>query len=142
MGIVNLVGAIVLGLWLAWCATFQFLSVSTEAEIVGTSQEQRTGRWGRKFTLTYGEVRYFDQEGKAHTDKVQLFGRPEDGRRIPVRYLPSSPDDCRSDTFWGIWGLSVFMTGFFVVTANLPSLRKRWRVRRATRRKPPAQSAP
>jgi hypothetical protein len=29
-------GAIVLGGWLAWCAIFQFLGVSTQAEVIRT----------------------------------------------------------------------------------------------------------
>ena len=133
-------GAMVLGGWLAWCAIFQFLGVSTEAEVIQTYVEHR-GWWrkGGRDSYTYGDVRYVDTEGRTHTKRLQLSGETSVGRKIPVRYLTYQPDDCRRDSFWGIWGLSVLVTAVLVVSYRLPRLSKRWRVRRAMRPKPSYQ---
>ena len=108
-----------LGGWLAWCAYFQLAGVPVDAEITSLRVEQHRSRRGRKTTHTYGIVRYADQTGKMHTDEVELYGHPVVGRKTPVRYLPSRPDDCRRDDFWEIWGLAVMISGFFALFLGL-----------------------
>ena len=116
---VTWLGVVFLGGWLAWCATLQFAGIPVEAEIISTRTEQHRSRRGRKYSETYGVVRYADQAGKAHTDELQLYGNAAVGRKIPVRYLPSRPDDCRRDDFWGIWGLAVMVSGVFALIVGL-----------------------
>ena len=127
-------GAIFLGGWLVWCAMFQFTGIPTEAEILETHEERRTGRRGRKHTETYGMVRYLDQAGRPHTDKLQLYAGAAPGRKIAVRYLPSQPERCRQDDFWGIWGLAVMFSGFFALTIGLIWLGERMRRERIRQR--------
>ncbi|NBV53932.1 MAG: DUF3592 domain-containing protein [Verrucomicrobia bacterium] len=124
---VTWLGAIFLGGWLFWCAVFQLTGVPTEAEILETHEERRSGRRGRKHTETYGVVRYVDQEGQVRKDKLRLYAGAAPGRKIAVRYLPSQPDTCRQDDFWGIWGLAVMFSGFFALTIGLIRIGERMR---------------
>lgn len=112
-------GGLALAGWLAWCATLQFAGIATEAEIVSTRTEQRRTRKGRRHTDTYGIVRYADQTGQPHTAEMRIYGHAAVGRKIPVRYLPSRPDECRHDDFWGIWGLAVMVSGAFALMVGL-----------------------
>ena len=119
LGVVTWLGVVFLGGWLAWCAAFQFAGVSTEAEVISTHVEWQRRKQGRSYPETYGEVRYADQEGRLHTDKVQLFGGEAVASKFGIRYLPSRPDDCRRDDFPGIWGLSVMASGVFTLIIGL-----------------------
>ena len=112
-------GGLALTGWLAWCATMQFAGIATEAEIVSTRTEQHRTRKGRRHTETYGIIRYADQFGQPHSKEMRLYGNATVGRKIPVRYLPSRPDDGRHDDFWGIWGLAVMVSGAFALIVGL-----------------------
>jgi len=112
-------GGLALAGWLAWCATFQFTGIATEAEIVSTRTEQHRSRKGRRRTDTYGIVRYTDQTGLPRSMELRLYGNATVGRKIPVRYLPSRPEECRHDDFWGIWGLAVMVSGAFALIVGL-----------------------
>ena len=109
------VGVLFFGGWLAWCATIQFAGVQAQAEIVETYEKRHRRKRGRSYTETYGIVRCIDQEGRPHTDEVRLNGGEARGHEIPVRYLPSRPDDIRRDEFWDIWGLAVLSGGVFAL---------------------------
>ena len=121
-------GGLALAGWLAWCATFQFTGIATEAEIVSTRTEQHRSRKGRRRTDTYGIVRYTDQTGLPRSMELRLYGNATVGRKIPVRYLPSRPEECRHDDFWGIWGLAVMVSGSFALIVVLT-----WYVERKNR---------
>ena len=114
LGMVACLGVIFLGGWLAWCATFQFGGVVTEAEIISTEEYP-----SRRSSTTYAVVRYADQAGKPHTDKILLYVSEAVGSKIAIRYLPSRPDDCCRDDFWGIWGLAVMVSGVFALMVGL-----------------------
>lgn len=121
-------GGLALAGWLAWCATFQFTGIATEAEIVSTRTEQHRSRKGRRRTDTYGIVRYTDQTGLPRSMELRLYGNATVGRKIPVRYLPSRPEECRHNDFWGIWGLAVMVSGAFALIVVLT-----WYVERKNR---------
>jgi hypothetical protein len=121
-------GGLALAGWLAWCATFQFTGIATEAEIVSTRTEQHRTRKGRRHADTYGIVRYADQTGLPRSTELRLHGDATVGRKIPVRYLPARPEECRHDDFWGIWGLAVMVSGAFALIVGLT-----WYVERKNR---------
>ena len=121
-------GGLFLAGWLAWCAKMQFAGIATEAEIVSTRTEQHRTRKGRRHTATYGIIRYADQIGQPHSTEMRLYGKATVGRKIPVRYLPSRPDDCRHDDFWSIWGLAVMLSGVFALIVRVT-----WYVERKNR---------
>jgi hypothetical protein len=129
--------------WLSWCALFQFLGVTTEAEIIRT-QEEKTSFGRRRWTRTVitGVVRYVDDEGRTHSKKVRLAGEATVGQKVPVRYLRSRPDECRRDDFWGIWGYSVLAAAIFIVIVNPTGLGWSWGVGRAAHRKPTGRTTP
>lgn len=126
-------GVILFGGWLIWCAVYRFAGIPVEAEIVRTYEEHRRGRHGQKYTNTYGVVRYFDQNGRAQTDKLLVPAGTAPGRKIGVRYLPSQPDQCRRDSFWGIWGLASLSSGFFALFIGLAWFEQRTLRRRLRR---------
>lgn len=113
--VITWLGVILFGGWLGWCAVFQFTSIPVEAEIVRTYEEKHRGRRGRTYTNTVGVVRYVDRDGRAQTDKLTMPAGAAAGGKIAVRYLPSQPDQCRQDSFWGIWGLAVLFGGIFAL---------------------------
>jgi len=113
------VGMCFFGGWLGWCATIQFAGVQAQAEIVETYEKRHRRKRGRSYAETYGVVRCIDQEGRAHTDEVRLNGGEVRGHKIPVRYLPSRPEDIRRDEFWDIWGLAVLSGGVFALIVFL-----------------------
>ncbi|MEN9536514.1 MAG: hypothetical protein RLZZ178_511 [Verrucomicrobiota bacterium] len=119
LGAVTWLGVIFLSGWLAWCAAFQFAGVTSEAEVISTHEERRRRKRGRDYYETYGVVRYADQKRQPHTDKYRLYAGEAVGSKIRVRYLPSRPDDGRRDDFWGIWGLSVMVSGVFALIIGL-----------------------
>ncbi|MSS98888.1 MAG: DUF3592 domain-containing protein [Opitutales bacterium] len=138
LGMVAGLGAIFLGGWLAWCAAFQFGGVVTEAEIISTQVERRS----RRSSTTYAVVRYADQAGKPHADKVLLYVSEAVGSKIAIRYLPSRPDDCYRDDFWGIWGLAVMVSGVFALFVGLMWYVERKRLQNAPRPNPFDQATP
>jgi len=141
LGMVACLGTVFLGGWLSWCGVLQFAGIATEAEIISTRTEQRT-RKGRKYADTYGVVRYADQTDQAHTDELQLYGETAVGRKIPVRYLPWRPGDCRHDDFWGIWGLAVMVSGTFALIVGLTWYVERKRGTARARRNPFDRTSP
>ena len=137
LGMIACLGTIFLGGWLAWCAAFQFGGVATEAEIIST-EEQRS----RRSSTTYAVVRYADQVGKPHTDKVLLYVSEAVGSTIAIRYLPSRPDDCCRDDFWGIWGLAGMVSGVFALMVGLMWYVERKRRQKNQRQNPFDQATP
>ncbi len=136
LGMVACLGALFFAGWLAWCAAFQFGGVATEAEVTRTYQQRRQPKRGKSYLTTYGVIRYADQEGRPHTDEIQLRLNETVGSKIPVRYFSSRPHDSRRDDFWDIWGLATIMAGIFALTIGLIWLAERRRGRQTSARNP------
>jgi hypothetical protein len=138
LGMAACLGTIFLGGWLAWCAVFQFGGVVTEAEIIRTQVEHRS----RGGSTTYAVVRYADQAGKPHADRVLLYASEAVGSKIAIRYHPSRPDGCYRDDFWGIWGLLVMVSGVFALIVGLMWYVERKRLQKNPRVNPFDQTTP